>query len=144
MNCTRRWCHRAGFTHQASSTSTSVTSPIRPGAGLSELDPTNCLARAIRSWLDGAKALLRSIGPNGRLITELVPELKLIVGDQPPIPELPPRDAQRRFQLSSSAFLSVFARPEQPLALSSTICNGSTWQRWTCWSICLTSRTCSI
>src|SRR5580700_781887 len=58
-----------------------------------------------------------ALGPNGRLITDVIPELELIVGDQPPVPELPPHDAQRRFQLVFRRFLSVFARPEHPLAL---------------------------
>lgn len=63
------------------------------------------------------EAFREALGPNGQLMIELVPELKLIVGDQPPIPELPPRDAQRRFQLVFRRFLAVFARPEHPLAL---------------------------
>jgi PAS domain S-box-containing protein len=63
------------------------------------------------------EAFREALGPNGRLIIDLVPELKLIVGDQPPAPELPPRDAQRRFQLVFRRFLAVFARPEHPLAL---------------------------
>jgi len=63
------------------------------------------------------EAFREALGPNGRLITDLVPELKLIVGDQPPVPELPLHDAQRRFQLVFRRFLAVFARPEHPLAL---------------------------
>ncbi|MEA3116777.1 MAG: hypothetical protein QOI13_47 [Paraburkholderia sp.] len=63
------------------------------------------------------EAFREALGPNGQLIIDLVPELKLIVGDQPPVPELPPRDAQRRFQLVFRRFLAVFARPEHPLAL---------------------------
>ena len=58
-----------------------------------------------------------ALGPNGRLMVDLVPELKLIIGDQPPVPELPPQDSQRRFQLVFRRFIKVFARPEQPLAL---------------------------
>ena len=50
-------------------------------------------------------------------MVDLVPELKLIIGDQPPVPELPPQDAQRRFQLVFRRFIGVFARPEHPLAL---------------------------
>ena len=68
--------------------------------------------------LDGWREVFReALGPNGRLITDVVPELELIVGDQPPVPELPPHDAQRRFQLVFRRFLSVFAQPEHPLAL---------------------------
>ena len=50
-------------------------------------------------------------------MVDLVPELKLIIGEQAPVPELPPQDAQRRFQLVFRRFLGVFARPEHPLAL---------------------------
>ena len=45
------------------------------------------------------------------------PNLKLIIGEQPPVPELPPQDAQSRFQLVFRRFIGVFARPEHPLAL---------------------------
>jgi PAS domain S-box-containing protein len=62
-------------------------------------------------------ALLKALGPNGRLIVDLVPELKLIIGEQPPVPELPPQQAQGRFQLVFRRFIGVFARPEHPLAL---------------------------
>ena len=61
--------------------------------------------------------LLEALGPNGQLIVDLVPELKLIIGDQPSVPDLPPQDAHRRFQLVFRRFIGVFARPEHPLAL---------------------------
>jgi predicted ATPase len=48
---------------------------------------------------------------------DLVPELRLIIGEQPPVPEVPPQDAQVRFRLVFRRFISVFARPEHPLAL---------------------------
>jgi predicted ATPase len=48
---------------------------------------------------------------------DLVPEVKLIIGEPPPVSELPPQDAQRRFQLVFRQFIGVFARPEHPLAL---------------------------
>src|SRR6185503_2184008 len=65
-------------------------------------------------WRD---ALLEALGPNGQLMVDLVPDLKVIVGGQPAVAELPPQDAQRRFQLVFRRFLGVFARPEHPLAL---------------------------
>src|SRR6202011_2588136 len=58
-----------------------------------------------------------ALDPNGLLIVDLVPELKLIIGEQPPVPELPPQEVQRRFQLVFRRFIGVFARPEHPLAL---------------------------
>ncbi len=68
----------------------------------------------LKSWRE---ALREALGPNGLLIVDLVPELKLIIGEQPPVPELPPQQAQSRFQLVFRRFIGVFARPEHPLAL---------------------------
>ena len=79
----------------------------------------------IRPLLGKSEAELRQLArrPSGgvrserRLIVDLVPELKLIIGEQPPVPDLPPQDAQGRFQLVFRRFIGVFARPEHPLAL---------------------------
>ena len=79
---------------------------IRPLLGKSEAE--------LASWRD---ALRETLGPNAGLIVDLVPELKLIIGEPPAVPELPPQDAQRRFQLVFRRFLAVFASPEHPLAL---------------------------
>jgi predicted ATPase/GAF domain-containing protein len=68
----------------------------------------------LQQWRD---ALREALDPNGLLIVKLVPELKHIIGEQPPVPELPPQEAQRRFQLVFRRFIGVFARPEHPLAL---------------------------
>src|ERR1700691_4395407 len=62
-------------------------------------------------------ALADAVGPNGHLIVTLVPELELIIGKQPPRPDLPPQDAQNRFQMVLLRLLNVFARKEHPLAL---------------------------
>jgi PAS domain S-box-containing protein len=63
------------------------------------------------------RALQEALGPNGQLMVNLIPELALIIGEQPPVPDLPPQDAQNRFQLVFQRFLGAFARPEHPLAL---------------------------
>ena len=63
------------------------------------------------------QALLEALGPNGQIMVSLIPELSLIIGEQPPVPELPPQDRQNRFQMVFRRFLGVFARPEHPLAL---------------------------
>ncbi|GLR84122.1 AAA family ATPase [Bradyrhizobium iriomotense] len=79
---------------------------VRPLLGKSEAD--------LAPWRD---ALREALGPNAGLIVDLVPDVRLIVGEPPPVPELPPQDAQRRFQLVFRQFIGVFARPEHPLAL---------------------------
>ncbi len=63
------------------------------------------------------EALRGALGLNGQLIVNLVPELELVIGKQPPVADLPPQDAQNRFQMVFRRFLGVFARPEHPLAL---------------------------
>jgi len=68
----------------------------------------------LNSWREAFRDALE---PNGMLIVDLVPELQLIIGEQPPVPDLEPQDAQRRFQLVFRRFIGVFARPEHPLAL---------------------------
>jgi PAS domain S-box-containing protein len=68
----------------------------------------------VEQWRD---TLREAVGPNGQLIISLIPEVEFILGKQPPVPELPPPDAQNRFQLVFRRFLGVFAQPEHPLAL---------------------------
>ncbi|HXO69942.1 MAG TPA: serine/threonine-protein kinase PknK, partial [Bradyrhizobium sp.] len=68
----------------------------------------------LAGWRD---ALGEAFGSNGRLMIDIVPELKLLIGEQPPVPDLPPQQAQHRLQLVFRRFLGVFARPEHPLAL---------------------------
>jgi PAS domain S-box-containing protein len=61
--------------------------------------------------------LHKALDHNAQLIVDLVPELKLIIGEQPPVPDLSMQDAQRRFHMVFRRFISVFAQPEHPLAL---------------------------
>ncbi|BAE50751.1 AAA family ATPase [Paramagnetospirillum magneticum] len=68
----------------------------------------------IRRWRE---AFLDAVGPNGGLLIDLIPQLELVVGEQPGVPELPPGEAQVRFLTVFRRFVSVLARPEQPLVL---------------------------
>lgn len=79
---------------------------VRPLLGKSDAE--------LSGWRE---TLLEALGANGRLMVDIVPELKVIIGEQPPVAEVPPQDAQRRFQLVLRRFIGVFARPEHPLAL---------------------------
>ena len=91
--------------------------------------PYSTLAQAfqglIRNLLGKSEAELgkwretfrEALGSNGQLMVDLVPELKVVIGEQPSVPELPPQSTQRRFQMVFRRFIGVFARPEHPLAL---------------------------
>jgi predicted ATPase/GAF domain-containing protein len=79
---------------------------VRPILGKSEAE------------LDKWRAMvLEALGQSGRIITDFVPDLKLIIGEQPAVSDLPPRDAQLRLQRLFRRFIGVFARQEHPLAL---------------------------
>jgi PAS domain S-box-containing protein len=65
-------------------------------------------------WRDALREALRD---NGQLIVNLVPELEIVLGPQPPVADLAPQDAKYRFQMLFRRFVAVFARPEHPLAL---------------------------
>jgi PAS domain S-box-containing protein len=71
-------------------------------------------AAEVEQW---RSALSGALAANGQLIVNLVPELEFVIGKQPPVADLPPRDAQNRFQMVFRRFLGVFARKEHPLAL---------------------------
>ena len=79
---------------------------VRPILGQSEVE--------LGRWRD---ALTDALGSNGQLIVNLVPELELVIGKQPLIPDLPPQEARNRFQIVFRRFLGVFARKEHPLVL---------------------------
>ncbi|MCE4574715.1 ATP-binding sensor histidine kinase [Caballeronia sp. CLC5] len=62
-------------------------------------------------------ALTQALAPNGQLMIGLIPELALIIGEQPAVPALPPQEARNRLHIAFRRLLGVFARPEHPLAL---------------------------
>jgi predicted ATPase len=61
--------------------------------------------------------LQAALGSNGKLIIDLIPQLALLIGEQPPVAELAPTEAEHRFRRVFRRFVSVFARRENPLVL---------------------------
>ena len=61
--------------------------------------------------------LAAALGRNGRVIVDVIPEVGLILGPQPAVPELPPREARNRFNLVFQQFIRVFYRAEHPLVM---------------------------
>jgi PAS domain S-box-containing protein len=68
----------------------------------------------IAAWKE---KLLRALGANGQVIIEVIPEIELIIGRQPAVPELPPAESQNRFNLIFQRFIKVFTQPEHPLVI---------------------------
>ncbi|MEP7123664.1 MAG: AAA family ATPase, partial [Byssovorax sp.] len=62
-------------------------------------------------------SLLEALGSSGQVIIDVIPEVALIVGRQPPVPELAAAETQHRFNLVFRRFVGVFAAREHPLAI---------------------------
>ncbi len=58
-----------------------------------------------------------SVGANLQALVEVLPDLELIVGPQPPLLPLPPTEAQNRLQLCFLNLVRVFSQAGRPLIL---------------------------
>ncbi|MEH2004537.1 trifunctional serine/threonine-protein kinase/ATP-binding protein/sensor histidine kinase [Nostoc sp.] len=61
--------------------------------------------------------LLDTLGNNGQVIIDVIPEVKLIIGEQPPVLKLGQTESQNRFNLVFQKFVDVFTKKEHPLAI---------------------------
>jgi predicted ATPase/signal transduction histidine kinase/tRNA A-37 threonylcarbamoyl transferase component Bud32/DNA-binding Lrp family transcriptional regulator len=61
--------------------------------------------------------LLKELAPNAQIIIDVIPEIELIIGQQPEVPQLAPNESQNRFNLSFQKFISILAKKEHPLVL---------------------------
>ncbi|NET42328.1 AAA family ATPase [Okeania sp. SIO2B3] len=61
--------------------------------------------------------LLQALGNNGQIIIDVIPEVELIIGKQPPVTVLGGNEAQNRFNLVFGDFISCFCDYEHPLTL---------------------------
>ncbi len=61
--------------------------------------------------------LLTALGSNGQVIIDVIPEVELIVGKQPAVPELGATESQNRFNLVFQNFIQVFCSYEHPLVI---------------------------
>ncbi len=91
--------------------------------------PFDSLAQAIRSLLQQVLGRSESVvanwradisealGTNGQVLIDVIPELVHIIGPQPAVPELPPAEAEVRFDHVFMRFVAAIAQPSRPLAL---------------------------
>jgi predicted ATPase/signal transduction histidine kinase/GAF domain-containing protein/tRNA A-37 threonylcarbamoyl transferase component Bud32 len=75
---------------------------------LSELD------EQVQKW---RSRLLNALGSNGQLIIDVIPEVELIIGKQPPVPDVGAAEAQNRFNRVFQKFIRVFCSQEHPLVI---------------------------
>jgi PAS domain S-box-containing protein len=61
--------------------------------------------------------LLEALGSNGQLIIDVISEVELIIGNQPPVPDVGAAEAQNRFNRVFQQFIRVFCAKDHPLVI---------------------------
>ena len=70
------------------------------------------------SQLDDWKTqVLEAVGLNGKLLTDVIPNLESAIGPQPDVPELDGQATQNRFNFVFQSFIKVIAREKHPLVV---------------------------
>jgi PAS domain S-box-containing protein len=69
---------------------------------------------SIARWRQRIQA---AVGVSGQLIVDVLPQVELIIGPQPPVPPLPPTEAQNRFHVVFRQFVAVFTSEDHPLVV---------------------------
>ncbi|MDF5738881.1 MULTISPECIES: AAA family ATPase [unclassified Nostoc] len=69
---------------------------------------------ALQTW---KQQLLESLGSNGQIVIDVIPELEQVIGKQPPVEQLGATEAKNRFNLFFQRFITVFAQKEHPLVI---------------------------
>ncbi|MGB7439886.1 MAG: AAA family ATPase, partial [Coleofasciculaceae cyanobacterium] len=68
----------------------------------------------LNQWRD---KILSALGSNGQVLIEVIPNLELVIGQQPPVAEVGAQEAQNRFNLVFQNFIKALCQPEQALVL---------------------------
>ncbi|NOQ62881.1 MAG: AAA family ATPase [Methyloprofundus sp.] len=63
------------------------------------------------------KHILLALGNQGKVITDVIPELSILLGQQADVADLPPVEARNRFNNLFGAFLASLSSQEHPLVL---------------------------
>ncbi len=58
------------------------------------------------------KKILDAVGPNGKVLTDVIPELEILIGTQPEVKPLPPVESLNRFHDLFDRFLGSLASDE--------------------------------
>ncbi|MBW4512007.1 MAG: AAA family ATPase [Scytonematopsis contorta HA4267-MV1] len=68
----------------------------------------------IQRWKE---KILSVLGEEGKVITDIIPELEIIIGEQPPAAKLSGTAAENRFNLLFQRFIQLFAIKKHPLVI---------------------------
>ncbi|MFJ4344830.1 AAA family ATPase [Pseudomonas sp. NPDC089401] len=109
--------HAEGYWAIGKCSSSEQTVPYAPWVAILGSLATQLLAKNSQDHDALRREILRRIKGHGRLLGTLAPDLKVILGPLPDLPAKPTRLMLQKELRAIVAFLEVFSRPGQPLAL---------------------------
>jgi predicted ATPase/serine phosphatase RsbU (regulator of sigma subunit)/tRNA A-37 threonylcarbamoyl transferase component Bud32 len=68
----------------------------------------------ISKWREKLQA---ELGEASAVIVQVIPEVELIIGSQPPLPDIPPAEQRNRFNRVLQKFINIFTQPEHLLVI---------------------------
>lgn len=68
----------------------------------------------LKIWRD---KIQNALGENGEVLLEIIPEMELVIGQQPPLADLGAAESQNRLAFVFQKFIKTIARPEHPIVL---------------------------
>ena len=68
---------------------------------------------SIERWRE---KILAAVSPNGQVLVDMIPEMALIIGEQPPLCDLPPMEASLRVAMVMEKFGSLILEKDHPVA----------------------------
>jgi predicted ATPase/signal transduction histidine kinase/CheY-like chemotaxis protein/tRNA A-37 threonylcarbamoyl transferase component Bud32 len=68
----------------------------------------------LKQWREN---ILKAVGNNGQVLIDVIPQLELIIGPQPPVAKVGPTAAQNRFNLFFQNFFRTICQKNHPLVL---------------------------
>ncbi|WP_437876392.1 AAA family ATPase [Sorangium sp. So ce513] len=66
---------------------------------------------------DWRARIAAAVSPNGKIVAEVIPEIELIIGEQPPVPALGSMETRNRFNLTFRNFIGAIAQKTRALVL---------------------------
>jgi predicted ATPase/tRNA A-37 threonylcarbamoyl transferase component Bud32 len=69
---------------------------------------------SIQEW---KQLILNAVGVNGKIIIDIIPELELLIGEQPLVAELEASESQNRFTLVFQNFIKACCSAEHPITI---------------------------
>ena len=75
------------------------------------------LSESTATFKEWQEKILAAVGNNGQVLIDVIPNLELVIGQQPAVATVGLQEAQNRFNLVCRNFIQAVCQPEHPLVL---------------------------